>query len=509
MTRVPTIFICAVLFLLTPLAPTVRAADSGIEKINHVIIIFNENWTFDAHYGLFPGANGLNSPNAKIPQVDKADQPYTTLPPVLNNYHSTAPDTRFPANLPIAPFLIDQYVSADQLIPSPVHRFYEYQLQLDGGKLDKYVAWSDTGAMTMGYYDTEKLPLYPYAKQYTLADNYFSSAFGGSMLNHFWLICACTPRWDNAPAKFIAHPQFDAAGKLTDPGETVTNGGGDGNVTPDGYLVNDVDPRYEPHGADEKLQDLAPPQEADTIGDRLTAKNLSWAWYAQGYADAIAGHPDKTYIFEHQPFVYYKQFGDGTAAKAEHLKDTNDFFASLQNGTLPNVSYLKPIGRYDEHSGYTDVVSSEQQTVKWIQAIQNSQYWKDSVIIVTYDDFGGFYDHVAPPPIDRWGYGGRVPALIISPYAKKGFVDHTQYDHTSTLKLIETRWGLAPLTSRDAAANDLTNAFDFNQTVTALQLPTSGGNEIGYNGKGNVMLFVLALGGLVLIVGGVTLARRP
>src|SRR5581483_3858363 len=376
----------------------------------------------------------------------------------------TAVDTRFPPNLPNAPFMIDPYVPASQDIPSPVHRFYEYQLQINGGKLDKYVAWSDTGGLAMGYYDTQKLPLYSYAKQYTLADNYFSSAFGGSMLNHFWLICACTPRWENAPEKFIAHPKYDDVGKLIDPGETVVNGGGDGIVTPDGFIVNDVDPRYEPHGATEKPEDLAPPQEGLTIGDRLSAKNLSWGWYAQGYANAIAGHPDPLYIFEHQPFVYYKQFGDGTAAKAEHLKDSEVFFDDLKNGTLPNVAYLKPIGEDDEHSGYAAVDSSEQQTVKWIQSVQNSPYWNDSVVIVTYDDFGGFYDHVPPPNVDRWGYGGRVPAIIISPYVKKGFIDHTQYDHTSTLKFIETRWGLEPLTSRDANANDLTNAFDFDQT---------------------------------------------
>ncbi len=467
-----------------------------------------ENWTFDAHYGNFPGANGLQSADAKIIQVDKDGVPYKTLPPVLNNYNSTAPDTRFPADLPNAPFLIDQYVPADQKIPSPVHRFYEYQLQMNAqvvaltgkcvnsattceAKMDKYVAWSDTGALAMGHYDTEKLPLYPYAKQFTLADNYFSSAFGGSMLNHFWLICACTPTWKDALAKFIAAPKFDANGVLIDPGEVVVNGGGDGIVTPDGFLVNDVDPRYNLHHANVPLDELGPPQEALTIGDRLSEKNISWAWYAEGYADALAGHPDPLYIFEHQPFVYYKQFGDGTAAKAEHLKDETEFIASLQNGTLPAVSYLKPIGEDDEHSGYAAVDSSEQGAVRWVQAIQNSPYWKDTAIFITYDDFGGFYDHVPPPKIDRWGPGGRVPMLIISPYAKKGFVDHTQYDHTSTLKFIETRWGLEPLTTRDSAANDMTNAFDFEQNV----LPASGRNvyeDVSW----------LALLGALLIVSG-------
>lgn len=489
------------LFLLAPSAAPTRAQTRGIEKINHVVIIFMENWTFDAHYGLFPGANGLNSPNAKITQVDRDGKPYATLPPVINNYKSTAPDTRFPANLPNAPFLIDQFVPADQKISSPVHRFYEYQLQINGGKMDKYVAWSDTGAMAMGYYDTQKLPLYPYAQQYTLADNYFSSAFGGSMLNHFWLICACTPVWKDAPQKLIAQPKFDANGTLIDPGETLEpGGGGDGNgvVTPDGFLVNDVDPRYNPHHANVPLDELGPPQDALTIGDRLSAKNISWAWYGQGYADALAGHPNPLFIFEHQPFVYFKNFGDGTAAKAEHLQDETAFVAALQNGTLPAVSYVKPIGEDDEHSGYAAVDSSERGAVKWIQAVQNSPYWKDTVIFVTYDDFGGFYDHVPPPNIDRWGYGGRVPMLVISPHAKKGFVDHTQYDHTSTLKFIETRWELEPLTTRDAAANDMTNAFDFEQNV----LPATGANPY------DNLLWLLLLGALCLTTGVVLYKRR-
>lgn len=476
--------------------------DEGINRINHVVIIFNENWTFDAHYGLFPGANGLNAPGARIPQVDKDGKAYETLPQVVNNFHSTAPDTRFPADLPNAPFEIDQYVPADQEIPSPVHRFYEYQLQINGGKLDKYVAWSDTDGLAMGYYDTQKLPLYPYAKAFTLADNYFSSAYGGSMLNHFWLVCACTPRWENAPPEFIAHPEYDAAGKLISPGETVENGGGNGNVTPDGWLVNDVDPRYNPHHADEPLDKLAPPQEALTIGDRLSEKGISWAWYAQGYADAIAGHPDPLYIFEHQPFVYFKQFGDGTPAKAEHLQDTDAFLAALKNGTLPAVSYLKPIGEDDEHSGYSAVDSSEQNTLKWIQAVMDSPYWKDTAIFVTYDDFGGFYDHVMPPAVDRWGYGGRVPMIVISPYAKKGFIDHTQYDHTSTLKFIETRWGLQPLTTRDAAANDMTNAFDFSQPAVTPQLPASGASD-----SAGLMLWTGLLG-VLLVAGGFLVVRR-
>ena len=150
-----------------------------------------------------------------------------------------------------------------------------------------------------------------------------------------------------------------------------------------------------------------------------------------------------------------------------HLKDAQEFVPDLINGTLGAVTILKPSPSFDEHPGYSTVQQAEEHAVLLIQAVMLSRYWENSVIFVTYDDFGGWYDHVAPPVVDRWGPGGRVPLLIISPYARKGFVDHTLYDTTSLLKFIETRWDLEPLGTRDAAAADLTAAFDFSQTAGA------------------------------------------
>jgi phospholipase C len=122
---------------------------------------------------------------------------------------------------------------------------------------------------------------------------------------------------------------------------------------------------------------------------------------------------------------------------------------------------VKPLGANNEHPGYTDLMSGESHTVQLINAVRNGPNWKDAVIIITYDEHGGFWDHVAPPHIDKWGPGIRVPAIIISPFAKKGLVDHTQYETLSILKFIEKRWSLPALGTRDAAANDLTNALDF------------------------------------------------
>ena len=137
------------------------------------------------------------------------------------------------------------------------------------------------------------------------------------------------------------------------------------------------------------------------------------------------------------------------------------------------MTIIKPDPAFDEHPGYSIVEEAEQHALLWIQAVQLSKYWNDTAIFITYDDYGGWYDHVAPPKIDRWGPGARVPLLIISPWAKKGFIDHTQYDTTSLLKFIETRWNLQPLGTRDAATNDLSNAFDFTQTPIPNTAPNS------------------------------------
>lgn len=437
----------------SPVAAGTPAPD-GV-PVDHIIVVFFENHTFDNLYGLFAGANGILRPGAAIAQVDLDGVPYDALPPVTDpDSTPPGPDERFPADLSNAPFLIDQFVPLDQEVPSSLHRFYQHQLQLNGGRMDRYVAWGDTGALPMGIYDTTRLPLFEYARQYTLCDNFFTGAFGGSMLNHFWLIFGSTPIWPDAPSDIVAQPDVDDDGVLV--GLTA-----DGDVTPDGYAVNDVQPWYHPYQAGTPDSHRMPPQTMATIGDRLTATGCSWAWYAGGWNDALAGNPDPTFVFHHQPFVYFEQFADGTDAKAEHLLDEVDFLAAVDEGTLPDVSFVKPLGRYDEHAGYSAILQSEQHVVELIERVQASPAWERTAIIVTYDDFGGWYDHVMPPVMDRWGPGGRVATLVISPFARRGHVDSTLYDHTSILKLIEWRFELDALTERDASANTMLSCFDF------------------------------------------------
>ena len=417
--------------------------DAGLRRIQHVVVIYLENHSFDNLYGEFPGANGLANSGATSTQVDGVGNPFATLPMT-----GTSP---FPTNLPNAPFNIEQYVPANMKIPDLVHRFYQEQQQIDGGRMDKFAQVSDAKGEVMGFYHTAALPLADVASQYTLCDNFFHGAFGGSFLNHFWLIAARTPTFPNAPATAVA--QLDASGNLVK----------DGFVTPDGYAVNTAFSVNHPHPATVPAANLVPNQTFATIGDRLTGKHVSWVWYSGGWDNALAGNPDPLFQFHHQPFIYFQNYADGTAAKAEHLRDETEFFAAAAAGTLPDVAFIKPLGPDNEHPGYADLLTGEQHVLDLINAVQNGPDWKSTAIIITYDEHGGFWDHVAPPVVDRWGPGLRVPALVISPFARRHFIDHNLYDTTSILALIEHRWGLQPLTDRDANANDMAGAFDFSQ----------------------------------------------
>jgi phospholipase C len=424
---------------------------TGINQLDHIVVIYLENRSFDNMYAFFPGATSFLTAKEIYPQVDKSGKPYETLPPVMNAAAKPpAPDTRFPQNLPNKPFLIDQYVGLDQKIPDLTHLFYHNQEQINGGRNDKFAAISNAQGLTMGYHDTRSLGLWKYAQDYTLADNFFQAAFGGSFLNHIWLACACMPRYENAPAELVA--VLDENGKLVK----------DGKVTPDGYAINTIQTVYQPHDA--KITDkskLLPPQTAPTLGDRLSEKNISWAWYSGGWNDAIAGKPAESFQFHHQPYAFFQNYADGSIAKQTHLKDKEDLLKDIENNNLPSVTFYKPLGKNTQHPGYADVVSADKDVVDLIQRIEKSPMWKKTAIIVTYDENGGLWDHVAPPKIDRWGPGTRIPAMVISPFAKRGFIDHTEYNTTSVLKFIETRFDLAPLTDRDAKANNLTNAFNF------------------------------------------------
>jgi phospholipase C len=285
-----------------------------------------------------------------------------------------------------------------------------------------------------------------------MMDNFFHSAFGGSFLNHQYLICACAPTWPDAPASIVA--QLGPDGIMTK----------DGQVTPDGFVVNTSYSINSPHPASvTDTSMLVPEQTAPTIGDRLNDAGVSWAWYSGGWDNAILGHPDPLFQFHHQPFAFYANYADDTPGRATHLKDESDYYTDILSGQLPAVTFIKPLGPNNEHPGYATLLNGQTHVADLVAAIQNSKYWNDTAIIITYDEHGGRWDHVPPPPEDKWGPGIRVPAIVISPFAKKNFVDHTQYQTDSILKLIEERWNVQALGEHDAKAGDMLTAFDFSQ----------------------------------------------
>jgi acid phosphatase len=467
---------------------------SPLDRIDTIVVVYAENHSFDNMYGLFPGANGVaNATAEQKTQRDHDGKPLPTLPPV---YTGGKPDAKFPAGIPNGPFRIDGPPvnrRIDEIVPSPIHAFFQNREQIDGGRNDRFVAMSDRGAWVMGHYDGSSQKVWQWAKRYTLADNFFMGAFGGSFLNHQWLVCACTPEFRDAPATIRA--QLDEHGNLKKRPESpasVMNGPPqllDGPVTPDGYAVNTIQPPYQPSGvppASAERLDYAdpaknplPPQTAKTIGDTLSAKGISWAWYGAGYDAALADgrRPASEkraviYSFDrtspmfqphHQPFNYFARFAPGTADRARHLKDGEEFLKAIDAGTLPQVSFYKPNGQNNQHPSYTDIQTGDVHIDQVLARLEKSPQWPRMLVIVTYDENGGYWDHVPPPSGDgwgdRWGPATRIPTIVVSPFAKRGFVDHTSYDTTSILKLITRRFGLEPLPGVRRNAGDLTNAL--------------------------------------------------
>jgi phospholipase C len=469
---------------------TVAYAQSGLDRIRNIVVIFAENRSFDTLYGSFPGADGLTQTNAPA-QVDRDESPLRELPPVWGGLTAagvTPPVTEAQtAHLPNKPFAIDDpsgfHTPAGVVTRDLWHRFYQNQMQIDGGKNDRFVAYSDSGALVMGHYDGSKLKMWEIARQYTLADHFFMGTFGSSFLNHIWLVCACAPEYPNAdrsPAKpsisVVEADGITLKSAKNSPASAlsgVPKFAGDGNLTPDFFAVNTMQPPYQPSsnkpafGGDPALADpnnptTLPPQNRQTIGDLLSAKGVSWAWYSGAWQAALSGQnarPVPNFQYHHQPFNYFASMAPGTSERKKHLKDGGlggaEFIKAIDAGALEQVVFYKPQGNLNEHAGYADVQSGDAHIADVISHLRKSPQWKDMVVIVTYEENGGFWDHVAPPKADRWGPGSRIPAIIVSPFARKGYVDHTPYDTTSILRLIAKRFGLPLLPgiqARDEAA---------------------------------------------------------
>ncbi len=484
-----------------------HAAAPGLPGgFKHLVVIYEENHSFDNLYGGW-GPVGRDRVNgaAYVPQVSQTGQAYDCLlqndvnlaspplPSTCSNPAQGVPASAFKA----APFTIDDYIKpTDTTCPAEgayfpngvpngtgepggctedlVHRFYQEQYQIDGGKQDRYVTGSDAVGLTEGRYDTKQLPIYRYlhakgAPNYVLADNFFQAAFGGSFLNHQFLIAARAPLDTDPSGGGAKNSVVDASGMpkanyplykssrtdLVD-GQLTTKCAGGGNDYAKAcgdFAVNTTQSTSVPHGGGASMP-LIDDAKYPTIGDRMTAKGVSWNWYSGGWDDAAAGHPGANFQFHHQPFNYFANYAAGAPGRS-HLQDEKNFIAAAKQGTLPQVSFVKPYGNENEHPGYASAHTGSDHLVDLLKTITSGPDGKDTLVVVTYDEFGGSADHVSVPKVDAWGPGTRIPALLISPRLQTSGVSHTQFDTTSILSMIEHSYGLAPLSSRDATVNDL------------------------------------------------------
>ncbi|MBX8572885.1 acid phosphatase [Pseudomonas cichorii] len=495
--------------------------------IKTVVVIYAENRSFNNLFGDFPGVEKPLSAlkHADYQQRDRDGTLLKTLPPAWGGVLQLGPQTvdgvTYPAgvqyqeNLPNAPFPLKGPNGEDlplSLVTRDLwHVFYQNQMQINEGRNDRFVAWADAGGLTMGTYPQSQysLRLWDVAREFVLCDNFFQGAFGGSFLNHQYLISATAPFYPDAAnsaakaqiATLQSDDPLDPRLKPLDKSPASAMEGppqfGPSAITPDGYAVNTLAPPYwptwlrDPQNPDYSKPDLANvlvPQSHDHIGDKLSKKGVEWAWYAGAWQVTLDEFKDSTGIpkipnfqYHHQPFNYFKQQGpENPVERKKRLRDgglgdessTNRFLADAEAGKLPAVTFYKPQGNLNMHAGYADVASGDRHIDRVIKVLRNSPQWENMVIVITVDENGGWWDHVAPPKGDRFGPGTRIPALVVSPFARKGTVDHTVYDTASILRLITRIHGLEKLDGlkhRDdamrargqAPMGDLTNALQF------------------------------------------------
>jgi len=525
----------------------------------HIVVIYQENHSFDNLYGQWDSiegqsVNGLaNADTAHTTQMRQDNTtPYgclyqldvnLTSPPLDATCSDSAGSVPITSHFVNAPFGIDDYISSGSTTcPAPgqfatngilngqglpggctrdiVHRFYSEQYQIDGGKQDRYMTGSDASGLTMGNYNTRSLPIYTYlhsagAPHYVVMDNFFQGAFGGSFLNHQWLVAAAAPFFANAAhdnGSTDLHSIVDTNGMATAtplyaPTTTVKDsqltiecatpkarGQATGLACGD-FAVNTSQPTYQPFAPGTAAFKQVPPLTTPNIGDEMSAAHITWAWFSGGWSNAdgdvgkpgwtngtFAQHsctdphvlstaawpncPDADFQFHHQPFNYFASYAPGTKARKQHLLDEAQFIQEARSGTLPQVSFIKPLGEENEHPGYASESQGSSHLVDLLNAVFNGREGKSTLVIITYDEFGGQWDHVPPPgqaggpsgPSDQWGPGTRIAAIAISPKFKHSGVDHTEHDTTSIMATIEHQYGLSSIGTRDAAVADLKSA---------------------------------------------------
>jgi len=474
--------------------------------IKHLVVIFQENVSFDHYFGTYPTAtNQAGEPafhaSHDTPSVNGLGPALLTSNPNLAN----------PQRLDRS-----QPITCDQ-----DHTYTDEQKAFDNGLMDKFVQTvSGSGctdkSIVMDYYDGNTVTaLWNYAQHFAMSDNSFGTDFGPSTVGALNLISGQT--------------------------HGVTTPDSPGNVS-NGTVIGD--PRPTAANDDCTIATAAKAAMSGTnIGDLLNQQNVTWGWFQGGFGPssvnngvAVCGSAHKNiggatvtdYIPHHEPFQYYASTANphhlppssvamiGKTDQANHQYDLTDFWDAVGNGTMPAVSFLKAPGYQDGHPGYSNPLDEQNFVVSTINRLERSAYWHDTAVIIAYDDSDGWYDHAMGPITnqsqdpkhdalqnianptgigtvgtcgtqtkndaageqDRCGYGPRLPLLVISPYAKSNFVDHTLTDQTSILRFIEDNWSLGRIGggSFDARAGTLLNMFAFPPNG-----PSGGGNKLFLN----------------------------
>jgi phospholipase C len=380
--------------------PSESQLDAFRSKIQHIVFVIKENRSFDMYFGTFPGADGVTSGLVSTGERMALRRGQDRMPRDIG------------------------------------HDWEDARRAVHEGKMDRFDLVRDGNQrndfLSMTQFVAADIPNYwRYAEHFGLADRMFSSLAGPSFPNHLYTVAA------------------QSAGAINNPDSLVWGCDSDERST-----VAVVD-------ASGAVTRQAPCFDIPTIADSLEAAGVSWRYYAP-----VRGQHG--YIWSALDAIRHIRLGP----LWQRVVPFSDFDATASRGTLPAVSWLIPDFDVSEHptvdafAGTTLSVSAcagENWTVQHLNAIMQGPDWPTTAIILTWDDFGGFYDHVAPPATDQFGLGPRVPLLVISPYAKEGVVSHTAYEFASVLQLIETRYKLKALTARDVEANSLLDMFDFSQ----------------------------------------------
>jgi phospholipase C len=397
---------------------TIDPIEEARERIEHIIFIVKENRSFDHMFGRFPGADG-----ATVGRTCDGDS--------IHLRHAK-----------------DVTASVD-------HSFVAGLTAINGGEMNCFDRLRanvvdpslDYPAAYAQYHEADIPNYYTYARRFALADRFFTSVYGPTTIEHLWAVASQSDRFvDNQ------RPEQSGTGEEKEFCDDDTE-----RLWSFARLTRaekDIAYRLEEEPAVVELFKRFWIQrqactDIDILPDRLEERNIPWKYYFSG--------PPHTAVFN-----LVEHWNNGPML--EKVVNSNDLYTDLESGGLPAVSWvIPPFGENDHPQKTHGICQGENWTVRTLNAVMRSEYWGNVAVFITWDDFGGFYDHVAPPHVDLYGFGPRAPALIVSPWAKPGYIDSTQYDFSSVLRTIERIFSLPSLTERDRRAHDMLDSFDFRQ----------------------------------------------